>query len=358
MKRWAAIARFGGIGDNLVAGAPLYALKKMGYMTEVLTSEPNHVVFLNNPHVDKLTIHTPDRDFPQGDLLAWQKYFEGRARTYDVFGHLSHSMEGRHAIFETMTAFWWPEDYRREICAGSYLETAMKIMRVPAPYEFDKLYYPTDEEIERANRTKEELGGKFISWVINGSRIDKVYVQAPILIPRIIKELGVPVVMHGAGEKEYSMAFAIQEQVRVQNSSTWGIVSAISKEGTEPSGHQNWPLRRSLALASVADLVVSPDTGVAWSVAMNDQPKIILVSHTSVENITKHWRNTVTMHADPDRVPCWPCHRLHNTPDTCVPNEFGNGAKCMTDISVEALFQQIKASLNPSSNVLQFKAAS
>lgn len=355
-KRWAGIARFGGIGDNLVAGAPLYILKKLGYMTEMITAEPNHVVFHNNPWIDKLTVHVPDRDFPQGDLLAWQKYFEGRAKTYDIFGHLSHSMEARHAYFDHMTQFWWPVEYRRKMAAGSYLDTACEIMGVPS--EFDKLYYPTDEEIERAMRTKEEIGGKFISWVICGSRIDKMYSQAPLLIPRIIRELGVPVVMHGAGEKEQSCAYAIQEQVRVQNSSTWGIVSAISVQGSEPSGHQNWPLRRSLALAHVADVVVSPDTGLAWSVAFEKMPKVMLISHASADNITKHWVNTTTLHADPERVPCWPCHRLHNTPDTCVSNEFQNGAKCITDISVETLLQAVKASLEQKSNVVPLRVAS
>ena len=47
MNRWAAVARFGGIGDNLIAASPLRALKRMGYMTEVITSPPNNSVFLH-----------------------------------------------------------------------------------------------------------------------------------------------------------------------------------------------------------------------------------------------------------------------------------------------------------------------
>jgi len=67
-----------------------------------------------------------------------------------------------------------------------------------------------------------------------------------------------------------------------------------------------------------------------------------MVSHASAENITRHWINTTTLHADPDNVPCWPCHRLHNTIDTCVPFKPGTEvAACMADISVETLMENI-----------------
>lgn len=356
MKRWAGIARFGGIGDNLVAASPLYILKKLGYMTEIITSEPNHVVYLNNPHIDKLSVHVPELDFPQNDMLSWQKYFAGRGRSFDVFGHFSHSMEGRHAKFEQMTDFWQPLEYRRKICAGSYLETAHDIMGVP--YVFDRLYYPTDEEIDRAMKTKAEVGGRFVSWILNGSRIDKVYPYCAFIITRLIKELDLTVVIQGGGEKDYSMAQAIGDHCQLQNSSVKKLELAVSRPGTETGGEKNWPLRRSMALAHVADLVVGPDTGLSWSVAFEPMPKVIMVSHTSVENITKHWRNTVTLHADPERVPCWPCHRLHNTKDTCVENKEKNGAACISDISVETIFETIKAKLNSDpTNVVPFKYA-
>ena len=71
-------------------------------------------------------------------------------------------------------------------------------------------------------------------------------------------------------------------------------------------------------------------------------PKIVMVSHASAENITKHWVNTTTLHADPDRVPCFPCHRLHNSIDTCTPNkDGGHAAACISDISVETIVCEV-----------------
>lgn len=342
MKRWAAIARFAGVGDNLIAGSPLFVLKKLGYMTEVITAEPNHVLFHHNPYIDKLSVINPDRDLPQNDMNGWQAWHAARAREYDVYIHASHSCEGRHAIFKHMTAFWWEPEVRRKICAGSYLETVHDIGNLP--YEFGPLYYASDEERANAVRVKKAIGEKFLLWVLSGTRPDKVYPFATYAIPRIIKEVNIPVlVMGGPHEKEVAMASIIREAVLRTNGSRDGLHIA------DPA-----PIRTSFALALQADIVVTPDTGTAWAVAMEKMPKIVMVSHTSVENITKHWVNTITLHADPDRVPCWPCHRLHDDPSTCVENREKTGAACISDISVETLVETVAKKVKFSSEVIHF----
>jgi len=351
MNRWASIARFGGVGDNLMAASPLLALKRMGYMTEVITSAPTHVVYHNNPYIDKLSVKNTDRDLPQNDLYAWQKWFDSRAREVDLFIHASHSCEGHHSFFKTMTAFWWPEEMRRKIAAGNYLETVHDIANVP--YEFGPLFFPTPEEYAMAFETKKLIGDRFLLWILSGTRIDKVYPYAPMAVARIIKELNVPVVlMGGPSEKEYSMATAIRDYVEAMNGNREGLYLAVPSQG----GEKCWPLRCSLTFAMVSDLVVTPDTGPAWAVAFEQMPKIVMVSHASVENITKHWVNTTTLHADPNYVPCWPCHRLHDDPDTCVPNKEGNGAKCISNISIERIVQTIAEQWRrTSSNIISLK---
>lgn len=342
MNRWACVARMGGIGDNLMAATVLAPLKKMGYMVEVISAEPNHVVFHHNPHIDKLSVKIPDIDLPKNDLPNWQKWFQSRAREYDVFVHASHSCEGRHSMFPTMTAFWWPQDYRRKLCGGNFLETVHDI--AGTPYEFGPLYYASEEEKARALETKEKIGPACIGWVLCGSRIDKIYPYTAMAIARIIKELKIPVVMFGAPiEKEFNMAKTIQDHVALTNGSVDGLHLAMSTNTAEPGGEQFWHIRRALAQVLACDLIVTPDTGPAWAAAFYPMPKICMVSHASAENITKHWVNTVTLHADPIRVPCWPCHRLHESQDTCVPNKEDNGAACISDISVETLLGKVEA---------------
>jgi len=347
MNRWAAVARFGGIGDNLVAASVLRSLKRMGYMTEVITSPPYHSVFLHNPFMDKLSVKVVERDLPQNDLVAWQKWIESRSREYDIFLHASHSLEGRHSVFPNMTEFYLPDDYRRKRSAGNYIETAHDIIGIP--HEYGPLFFASDEEKEQAQMVKKQMGERVICWVVSGSRIDKVYPYATFAVARIIKEIGAPVLlMGGPTEKEVSMVEAIRDNVILHNGNRDKLHLAIPAAG----GDRSWPIRASLAMAQACDVVVTPDTGPAWAVAFESNAKVLLLSHGSVENVTKHWVNTVTLHADQNRVPCWPCHKLHNTIDTCVPNKEKNGAACISDISVEQLVQAVAQQWDRSKNVI------
>jgi hypothetical protein len=86
-------------------------------------------------------------------------------------------------------------------------------------------------------------------------------------------------------------------------------------------------------------LVITPDTGPQWAVAQLPMPKIVLLSHSSAENITKYAVNTTSLAAEQSRVPCFPCHRLHSDYSTCTPNFDNDGPACITDLSVEAIVQ-------------------
>jgi ADP-heptose:LPS heptosyltransferase len=350
-KGWACIARLGGIGDNLIASSVLRPLKRLGYLNEVITSETASSVFYNNPFVDKLTIKR-DGEVPGGE--DWQKWFASRANEYDVFANLSNSCETRHALHKNTTAFWWPQDYRRKLCAGSYLETAHDILGVA--HEFGPLFFPTDEEKDRAQITREKIGGRYLVWVLSGSRLDKIYPHAAHAICRIIKELNIPVVMMGTGGKQFQDAEKIQFDVKRTNSTDEGLHLALSPDNADPGGAQHWSIRRSLSQALAADLVITPDTGTGWACAMEPMPKIAMVSHASAENITKHWVNTETLHADVNRVPCWPCHRLHDDPSTCVQSKDVVAAACMADIQVETILKTIDRLWKPD-NVLKLRAA-
>lgn len=336
MSGWACIARLGGIGDNLVASSVMRPLKSLGYMTEMITSDNHSSVLRNNPFIDKLSIKK-DGDVPGG--YDWHRWMESRGREYDLFVNLSNSMETRHAFHKDNTWFWWPDHYRRKLCAGSYLETAHDIVGVP--HEFGPLFFPTEEEIENLEKTREKVGGRYLAWVLAGSRVDKMYPLSAHAICRIVKELDIPVLMIGGGEQQVEFVRSIEADVKKSNSSLKNLAFA----GTiEEDGMVSTSGRASCVKAWGADLVVTPDSGPGWAVALEQMPKVALVSHASAENITKHWVNTTTLHADPNRVPCWPCHRLHDDISTCTPaKDFGgHAAACMADIDVETLIGTIE----------------
>jgi FkbM family methyltransferase len=346
-KPWAGVVRCGGVGDNLIAASVCRPLKDQGYNVEVITQNPQSVVFENNPHIDKISVYDA-KDWPE-DLAQWQDLFRIRAKEYapGKFVNLAHSVECKHGLVPIQTWYWWPQEYRRKLCGGSYLETAHDVFGVP--HSFGPLFFPTEEEKEEARVTRAKLGSRpLIGWTLSGTRIDKVYPYTALLVSRLIKELGANVVLMGGPPpyRDLELANGIVEHVKVQNGSTEGVFHAAS-----PSlENQIWPIRRILTFAAHCDLVIGPDTGPSWGVAFEPVPKIVLISHTSAENITKHWINTLTLHADPRRVPCWPCHRLHDTFKTCNPikagahdNEF---AACISSIGVEDVLSAASRLLN------------
>src|SRR5260221_3339006 len=147
--RWLGLARMGSIGDNLIASSVLPLFKRQGYMVEVIAQAPGHVVFDNNPHIDKLTIVRRE-DMP-GNNAEWQQYFVKRSHEYEKFYHLSHSIESHVAFHPDSTWFWWPDTYRRKMANKSYLALTHDICGLP--HEFAPGFFPTDDEAAKASET-------------------------------------------------------------------------------------------------------------------------------------------------------------------------------------------------------------
>jgi ADP-heptose:LPS heptosyltransferase len=348
---WAAICRFGGIGDNLIAASvlPLLARKYKG--VDVITEEPNSVIFKNNPHLSRVIVKTKE-ELPNTGAVDYQKWFANRANEYDLFVNLSHSCENLLAMQAGQTQFYWPAHWRRKHCGKNYLETVHDICGLP--HVFGPLFYPTEEEVHKALLTKDNLGPrnrKKIAWVISGSRLDKTYPYSAQAVSRLISELNATVLLIGApSNRDVALAKQIGDEVKKALGNHDNVHAAISPEPTTQwketapgkryeiaPAEPIWPVRRMLTQVQKCDLVIGPDTGAMWAVALEDIPKIVLLSHASPENITKHWRNTKTLHASQERVPCWPCHQLHDDEKTCKLNEEKTAAACMSDISAQAI---------------------
>jgi ADP-heptose:LPS heptosyltransferase len=336
-KPWALVVRLGGLGDNLIASSVLPVLARTHHV-EVMAQRPQHVIFENNPHVARLTVRAPG-DIP-GDGNQWQAFFRHRGAEYDRWVNLSHSCESMLALLPGQTQFDWPASWRRKFCGRNYLEFVHDVAEVE--HTFNPRFYPTDAEALHASNTLAKVRGAggfrhVVGIALSGSRLDKVWPWMPMLVAKLIREARVAVVMFGS-EAETTMATHIQDFVREYAGGVSGMHAAITPPDS-PADKPLWPMRRSLATLQQCDLVIGPDTGLMWGVAMEPMPKIMLLSHASPENITKHWINTTTLHADPARVDCFPCHKLHDAIETCRKAENANAAACIADISHEVVFQ-------------------
>lgn len=333
---WAALSRYGGIGDNLIVSSVFPLLQKKYGKLEVLTQEPFSVVLENNPYIDKLTVFKGPLPL---DGLNWQHWHKARAEEYAFFANLTHSVECSLALTEVQTQFWWPDAIRRQTCGASYLERTHDICGVEHIYR--PQFFPTEAEVEQAEQTKKAMGGRFIAWPIGGTRLDKIHPLADLAIARIIKELNIPICLLGASQRDFDLAKLILTHVKEHNGTHDGLHLAQSQTADPP----NWPVRRALAQCLTCDLMITPDTGPAWAVAFEPMPKIVLLSHASERNIIHQWINTISLHADPVRVPCWPCHKLHDRIETCVPNDRHSGSACISDIGVNAIVEAAREAL-------------
>jgi ADP-heptose:LPS heptosyltransferase len=344
-KPWLGLSRMGGVGDNLMAAAVLPLLAET-YQIDMVTNETYGCLYDNNPHISKVT-KIREGDIPTDSMLNWQVWFAKRAHEYDQFINLSHSCEALYAFPQTQTPFYWSDAWRRKHCNKNYLDVIADICGVE-PVFTQPLFYPTEEEYEKAAATKKKVGERCIGWSIAGSRLDKYHPNTPLIVARLIKELEIPVIMFGAdSEREQNVGKATMEHVEKTNGSTAGLHTAwTTKTADGKSVIHEWPIRRSLAQLIACDLVIGPDTGAMWGVAFETMPKIMLLSHASRENIVKHWRNTVAPEIDTEQAPCWPCHRLLDDTTYCRPNKAGDGVACISSISTETIISEARAALN------------
>lgn len=94
----------------------------------------------------------------------------------------------------------------------------------------------------------------------------------------------------------------------------------------------NIPMRESMALTSMVDLVISPDTGLLHAAGCYDTPKIGLLGHNTIECITKHFSNDYSIEADEKLAPCSPClYMIYNMKMQCPLNPDTNSSVCMAD---------------------------
>jgi ADP-heptose:LPS heptosyltransferase len=78
-----------------------------------------------------------------------------------------------------------------------------------------------------------------------------------------------------------------------------------------------WSIRQSMSFAEVSDLIIGTETGLLNAAGYLDAAKIVTLSHSSEEMLTKHWKNAIALN-QPAGVGCikHPCRQLHGASGT------------------------------------------
>lgn len=330
----ACVVRYGGIGDGLQAAAVFDTLKADGHRITVMCDRTTHDVLRCDPRVDDWLVQEKDQ-VPNPWLGAYWAHIDKR---FDRFVNLSGLVEETLLAIPGRTLHRLPHDVRHALCNRNYLEFMAAANELPfAP---EHRFFPSAEELGRVRELKAMadevvnpgwvIGQSWnhaflVVWSLSGSGPNKVYPHMDAVIARLLVETPNAVVFLVGDDASRILQVGWEEEPRVLS---------LAGELT---------VRETLALAQRADLVVGPETGVLNAVAFEHNAKIVFLSHSSEENLTKHWINTASLHGD---VPCYPCHRIHNDFSSCREHVESRTAACMAGIDPAVVWGRVSKALD------------
>lgn len=329
------VVRYGGFGDQIQASNILPELKRQGYHVTFMTTPKGQDILKHDPHIDAWLLQDDDQ-VPNQELSDYWAVMEKR---FDRFINLCESVEGTLIAMPGRANHMWPAKMRREELGKNYLEWTSKIAEVP--YKSDARFYASKDETAKAKsylaniknglaiglKPLQRAPDRFnILWCLSGSSLHKFYPHQDAVIYQVLHEIPEAVIVFSG-----DYACKILE-------CGWENNPRIKCESGEMS------IRETLTLAQNVDCVVGPETGVLNAVAFEPVGKVIMLSHSSKENLTKHWDNTSTL--TPQGIDCWPCHRLHYGMEFCHEDKETGAAICQKSISPESVMKAIKTHYN------------
>jgi len=298
-EKTAGIVRIGAKGDALWASSPAALLKEQGYRVTAYVATTGEEVLRHDPNIDRL-VTLPNGVLDDDDLIAFWAHEAGK---YDKWVNLIGSVEQRLLFHPSSNEFFLPQALRHRFGNVNYLEMIHDYADLP--HDFRQKFHPTEAEAKWARETRARLpNGPVVVLNCAGSGPAKTWPHAQEFL-RLMDAAGIVTVLLG---------------------DTGGLDLEELSERTPIVG-TDWPVRGALAFAQIADAVVATESMIANAVAMEPMLKVILLSHSSNENLTKHWKNTAAI--EPQGVSCHPCHRIHATLAFCAKDTATGCAACM-----------------------------
>src|SRR5258706_2378013 len=317
-----AVVRYGIIGDLIIMSSILPGLKEQGYHVTLYTTPTGFETVEHDPHIDRIIVQEANH-IPNSELPLFFKNIEAK---YDKFINLCESVESNLLALTSNLNVKFSHKARHMLMDVNYLEFTHALADVP--FVPQPTFYTTVEERMWAKKQREEMGGNFfVVWALAGSAIHKCWPYMDQVFANLLRIPGVRIVTLGDGSAQM-LETGWEDEGRV-----------FRKAG-------RWSIRQSLSFLGQEDLVIGPETGILNVASMMSVPKIVLMSHSSVENLTKHWVNTTGL--TPKNTPCYPCHIIHKDFTFCkqgylpVDGQMQPvGSHCQVDIKPEQMWEAI-----------------
>lgn len=327
----ACVARYGALGDAIVMTPLIRQLAEDGYDVTLNISSYCAPVFENNPYVSNLLIQ--ERDLIPNHLLGrYWGYWKGE---YDRYINLSESIEGDLLVVEGRPPFFSSKEWRHNRCNRNYYDYTLDRGGYPKILGTHGELFFTQAEERRAQKFFRPLHEYFnILWALNGSSHHKVYPMMESVL------------------REWFRTHPDARCITVGDANAkhleFGHYQVIPRAG-------EWSIRESLIATKCADLVVGPETMITNAAGCFPTPKIVLLSHSTRENLTKHFLNDYSLEPDPATAPCWPCHQLHYTKESCpvgiledtqTGGVLGEAPLCSLGVTPERMMAQLDTVYN------------
>jgi hypothetical protein len=291
-RKRACVVRYGALGDMVMLTPLIRALKEDGYSVTMNVTEYALPVIEHNPHISNIIVQERDA-IPNPELGEYWKEWAGE---YDKYINLSESIEGGLLKVEGRADYYTTKQWRHDQCDVNYLERTMQLGGYPDSDLHPRIYL-TNAERRFAKRIRDLHEGKFlVAWALNGSSHHKLYaLTQPLLNTFLEKHPNSHVILLG-DQRAKEMEFDHPQ------------VTCVSGK---------WSLREVMALMEVVDCVVGPESAIINFASCFPTPKITLLSHSTHNNLCKHWENDYCIAPDVAMAPCYPCHQLHYTRESC-----------------------------------------
>ena len=325
------VIRHGGIGDQLQAAYLLPQLKREGFHVTLLTTARGREPIEHDPHIDDWYMVDVDQ-VPNHELgLFWKSL----AKYYDRIVNLNESVEGAWLALPGRIQHTWPHALRHKHLNQNYAEHAAGLAEIP--FRAEGQFYPLHRENVWADDFLAAAKARAFGTPRMGERDDAYYVMVACagssphkfnnhqdeVIGEILKRLKRAIVIFVGDYAAKLLEQGFEAEPRV--SCSCGVLN----------------VRQTLTLAQHMHCVLGPETGVLNSVCYAEQvKKVVLLSHSSEENLTKHWANTTAVRGV---APCWPCHQLHYNNDYCPRDEETRTALCQFNMHYPDIYAPIDA---------------
>jgi ADP-heptose:LPS heptosyltransferase/predicted SAM-dependent methyltransferase len=321
-QKTCGVVRYGAFGDLIQASSVFAALKDEGYHITLYTSPPGDEVIKHDPNID--AFYLQDKDQVPNHLLG--EFWDYHKQRYDKWVNLSESVEGTFLALPGRTLHNWPPLLRHQLMDRNYLDVQHGIAGVEG--ERRMRFYPTQDEVNWARKQRQKMGEFLVAWPLAGSSPHKLWPGLDGVVASLMIDFPQLEVVFMGGD-----AAKLLEQ-------GWEKERRVHKRCGQ------WSIRQSMAFMAHVDMAIGPETGLMNCAAYEEYPKVVFLSHSSENNLTRDWPNTHSLWGKNTHCPgrgeneAPACHQLHYNWDHCKKTEQ-SVAQCQADISGEEAYKVI-----------------